>query len=234
MSAIRNHEEFLSDIQGRDWLSNEVLWKWFREEHSVSKHMLTLYSIVRGLDAKRVLEIGFGRSSLVLARATHENAGEFVCCDRGDFGDFFSDCEKRHTRCVNGSDAVWMDKEQIRKGFDFAFLDYFSAEHVSLFFCIRELRNCLRLMKTGGIICIHDVADPRYPVHRIWRYLRHDDALESVILPYNQGLAIIHKRKQRHGWISALRLSLLWCCYAVESLLYMFRRFLKRHYAAAP
>ena len=156
-SVIRNREEFLADIEGRDWLSDAVLWKWFREDHSVSKHMLTMYSIVRGLNAKRVLEIGFGRSSIVLARAAHENDGEFVCCDTSDCSDIFSESERRSTRVVVGhADAVWKDETLVRDGFDFAFLDHFSGEGISLFFAVREVRNCLRVLNVGGILCIHD------------------------------------------------------------------------------
>ena len=224
-AIIRNHEAFLADIQGRDWLSDDVLLKWFREEHSVSKHILTLYSIVRGLKARRVLEIGFGRSSIVLARAVHENDGELVCCDTSDSSDLFSESEKRNTRFICGrSDTIWQDERLRRNGLDFAFLDYFSGDQISLHFVITEVRHCLRLLRSGGVLCIHDVANPRYPVHRIERYLRRDDTVEWVTLPYNEGLAVIRKRKPRRGWVSAIRLRLFCWMSAGELLLRRLKR----------
>jgi predicted O-methyltransferase YrrM len=225
-ARIRDHEAFLADIQGRDWISDEVMWKWFRENHSVSKHMLILYSIVRGLNAKRVLEIGFGRSSLILARAAHENEGEFVCCDTSDCSDLLSESEKKITQFVCGtSDTIWKNKNPSR--FDFAFLDYFSGVGVSLPFVIREVRNCLQRLSVGGILCIHDVAQPQYPVHRIEHYLKLDDAVEWLVLPYHHGLAVIRKKKERPGWISALRLRLFWWMCVAKLFLRRLYRFLR-------
>ena len=194
--------------------------KWFREGHSVSKHMLTIYSIVRGLNAKRALEIGFGRSSIVLARAMHENDGEFICCDMGDCDDLFTESEKRNTRFICGnSDTVWKDANLCKDGFDFAFLDYFSGESISLYFVIKEVRNCLRRLRPGGILCIHDVANPQYPVHRIGPYLRRDSSVEWLTIPYGEGLAVIRKKKPHPGWLSTIRLNLLWGESIVELLL---------------
>ena len=219
-ATIRYHEAFLADIQDRDWISDAVLLKWFREDHSVSKHMLTLYSIVRGLKAKRMLEIGFGRSSLVLARAAHENDAALVCCDQGDCSYLFSASEKQNTRFVSGrSETIWKNKQLCQDGFDFAFLDYFGHEQISLYFVIKEVRNCISVLRTDGVLCIHDVANPKYPVHRIREYLRKDDTVEWITLPYGEGLAVIRKRKLHHGWLAAMRLKLFWWITGGEVLL---------------
>ncbi|OPZ74360.1 MAG: hypothetical protein BWY82_00739 [Verrucomicrobia bacterium ADurb.Bin474] len=198
LPRIRRHEEFESDIAGQSFIDNSTLFKWYTEDHSVSKHLLTMYSIVRGMNAKRILEIGFGRSSKVFARAAHENGGVFTCCDRSAFSYLFSREEQEVTHFVHGnSDKVWDSIREEKDLYDFAFLDHFSGEGISYRFCLREIITCMRKMKPGGIICIHDVSDKRYPLHHLAHKLERHPSINALILPYQQGLAILQKSGQR-------------------------------------
>ena len=67
------------------FLPDELLLKWFHDRYSSSKHLLTLFSVPIGLSAKTILEIGFGRSSFVLAKAAALNTARFISCDIRDF-----------------------------------------------------------------------------------------------------------------------------------------------------
>ena len=59
------HQELLDDLKTYEgFLPDALLMKWFNDKYSTSKHLLTLYSIVRGLNAKRVIEVGFGTAEL--------------------------------------------------------------------------------------------------------------------------------------------------------------------------
>ena len=71
-------------------LPDEVLMRWHAERYSTSKHLLTLYSLAHGLGARRIVEVGFGRSTFVLARAAHENGGTLESCDLQDFSALLS------------------------------------------------------------------------------------------------------------------------------------------------
>ena len=57
--------EIERDCSYQGLLPDETLMSWFRDSYSTSKHLLTLYSVATGLQARNILEIGFGRSSFV-------------------------------------------------------------------------------------------------------------------------------------------------------------------------
>ena len=124
-ATMHCQRELEADLSSRqDFLSDDILLRWFNDSYSTSRHLLILYSIARGLKAATILEIGFGRSSFVLARAAHENNGRFISCNERDFSYLLSEQEKAVTSFVHDkSDRLW---PTLRQGVDFAFLDYFS------------------------------------------------------------------------------------------------------------
>ena len=200
-------KELERDLGYDGLLPDSTLFKWFNDSYSTSKHFLTLYSIVRGLHAKTILEIGFGRSSFVLARAAHENGGRLLSCDRRNFSSLFSSKEEEVTEYIYGtSDEVW---KNIKDGIDFAFLDYFSDSSLSEDFCVSEIRQCLKHMKTNGVIAIHDVMVDKYPLKRAVEKLIKEDfevganIIEYTVLPFNYGLGLIrYKGPSKYGTLS--------------------------------
>ena len=190
---MHRHEDLLKDLNYEGLIPNEMMFSWFNDRFSTSKHLLTLYSITRGLNAKKVLEVGFGRSSFVLARAVHENGGKLITCDHRDFSYLLSKREKEvidYKRCL--SDKLWPEVEN--ESLDFAFLDYFSGEKVSKSFVEKEIELCLLKMKGNGVIAVHDVFDDRFKVGDV--LTKYSKKLIKPItysyLPYNYGLGIIH------------------------------------------
>lgn len=189
------HQELESDLGYAGLLPDRILLKWFNDAYSTSKHLLTLYSLARGLNAKIVVEIGFGRSSFVLARATAENAGRLYTCDVQDFSYLLSTQEKAVTEFSLGDSANFWTKDW-SAGIDLAFLDYFSAESVSLDFCLQEILRCLSFMKANGLVVLHDAMVEKYQLRQALRLLmeQQNGSLELVTLPYNYGLGIIRYR----------------------------------------
>lgn len=195
------HDELLNDLRqrGDQLLTWGLMRKWFVEDYSTSKHLLTLYSIARGLDAKVILEIGFGRSSFVLARAAREMGGKFITCDRRRFSELLSKTEKEATEyCLGLSKDLWEtglwlypDED---KGMDFVFLDYFSNENLPEEFCVQEINNCMKLMKENGVIAIHDTIVEKYSITKVMdnpdpgKFCRK---FEKMTLPFNYGLTLI-------------------------------------------
>jgi hypothetical protein len=196
---LHRHSELLDDI-GQGFINEETIKKWFNDYYSTSKHLYTLYSIVRGLNAKQVLEIGFGRSTFVLAKATYENGGMMTCCDLENYSDLLSTEESKIVDFKHGeSNLIWENEIC----YDFAFLDYFSNEKISVYTCYNEIRKCLKKMKTNGILAIHDTNVNKYSINRAIRLVKIFKNIEYATLPYNYGLCLIRfTGKSEYGTLS--------------------------------
>ena len=193
-ATMHRQEEIEIDLQNHNFITDELIFFWHKDTYSTSKHLLSLYSIVRGLQAKIILEIGFGRSSFVLARAAHENNGRLITCDNRDFRYLLSNDELTVTDYKLGSsELVWTDHDLKKTGIDFAFLDYFSSEEITENFVKNEIKHCLKLLKTNAVIVVHDVLVEKYAVGKVLRSLcRWNRNIEYSVLPYNYGLGVIH------------------------------------------
>jgi predicted O-methyltransferase YrrM len=193
-------KEIEKDTSYKGFLPDETLFKWFNDSYSSSKHLLTLFSLAIGTNAKTLVEIGFGRSTFVLAKAAHINQARFITCDIRDFSYLLNKKEKEITEFVHGkSDKVWPLVE--KEGIDFAFLDYFSSESWNSDFVKREIKKCFSLLKENGIICIHDTLVDKYALKDVFNSLKTkrfgmvNKDLEVLSLPYNYGLGIIRRLK---------------------------------------
>jgi hypothetical protein len=194
--TMHAHEE-LQDLWGEDLISNSTLFRWYQDRYSTSKHLLTLYSYVRGAGAKNVIEIGFGRSSFVLARATAENGGKFTTVDKRNFDYLFSDQEKISSHLMVGySDLLWADLKMTGKKMDFAFLDYFSDSKCSADFCRKEIGECVQFLSEGGAFAIHDTIEKDYPISGLVHEIAEQFQCEVLTFPYNYGLSIFRKKDQ--------------------------------------
>ena len=200
-ATMHQHDELVEDLTYQGVLPDETLFKWFNDRYSTSKHLLTLYSIARGMNAKTIVEVGFGRSSFVLAKAAKENGGTFYSCDSRDFSYLLTDEEKSVTTSVNGySSELW--PKLSKTGIDFAFLDYFSSEETSKAFVFNEFYRCFDLLKENGIVCLHDTIVNKYRLSEFVEELKtrrfgivHNKELEIVNLPFSYGLGIVRRLK---------------------------------------
>ena len=202
-AIMHRQEELEYDLmkgRGLDgFLSLSMIQKWFDDRYSTSKHLFLLYSLVRGLNAKHILEIGFGRSSFVLMKAVHETGGQFIVCDKKGLGKnegfqyLLSKQERGVIIYLHGkSPLAWEYLSESRGGLDFAFLDYFGDKNLNIEFCIKEIEYCLSFMKKNGIIAIHDTFVDEYGVKDILGNLSDKD-YKYITLPYCYGLTLIRK-----------------------------------------
>ena len=126
-ATMHCQRELEEDLWGKEWLDDETMSRWYWDSYSTSKHLFNLHSWVIGLKPKLVAEIGFGRSSFVLMRASHQVGGRFISVDKRDFSYLCSEAEKKSTKFLIGySDLLWDYLQQTNQRFDFLFLDYFS------------------------------------------------------------------------------------------------------------
>lgn len=174
-------------------LPDETLMRWHGERYSTSKQLLTLYSLAHGLAAKRIVEVGFGRSTFVLARAAHENSGVLESCDVEDYSALLSPTERSVVRLHHGtSESFW---PLVEAGVDFAFLDHFSSEDQPPAWIVGELEQCIAKLAPHGMVAIHDGFVARYRLREVLAALRRSVGLdfEVVTLPFNYGLTLLRR-----------------------------------------
>ena len=189
------HTELVEDVKSGN-ISDSIMLKWFNDRYSTSKHLLSLYSIIRGLDAKNILEIGFGRSTFVILKATIENNAFLTSCDMENFSYLLPDDQKKYFQfCHSQSNEIWRND----KIYDFAFLDYFSSSSLTTIFCYKEIKHCIRKMKQNGIIAIHDTYDNKYAIKKALALIKLTSNIEYVSLPYNYGLGLIRIKGNKHN-----------------------------------
>lgn len=183
------HAELLRDLEGHTFLSDRTMVRWANEGYSTSRHLLTLYSIARGLSTTRIVEVGVGRSTFVLARAAHENGGTLETCDTSDFRTLLSDDERAVSRYhVGTSESFW---PTVEAGVGFAFLDYFSSRRLRVSYIVDQIDLCLSRMLTDGVVAVHDALVPEYRLGRALRALARRPDVELLTLPYCYGLGLI-------------------------------------------
>jgi len=167
--------------------------------YSTSAHLCALVDICFGLGAKRVGEIGFGRSSFILGHVARLNGGNFVACDRYDY---------RYMLDVAGID--WVDYiigdanafYSRVKTVDFLFLDYMSTRKKSTASCYKDLKWAVKMLPTNGIVAVHDAYCPKYNVAAALDMVKDKfgKGVEVLTLPYGNGLGIIRRcSKSPHG-----------------------------------
>lgn len=156
------------------------------------KHYLTLYSIVLGMDAKKVLELGSGVSSPVILEALQKTGGTLTTCDPRDMegiglDDNFRESHKNWEYIQDYSQNV-IDK--LEGPFDIVLHDG-SHEGKVLF---KDLRKIIPKVKKGGIILVHDTNHPKLKnilLATRLAFLGHRH--KKLTLPYGFGLTIIIK-----------------------------------------
>jgi hypothetical protein len=89
------------------------------------------------------------------------------------------------------------------KGLDFLFLDYMSSTKMSAHDCYKDLKKALKIMKTNGIIAVHDTLSDRYNAKAGLELLKKKyPKLEVLTMPYGWGLGLIRNTmKSKHGKI---------------------------------
>jgi hypothetical protein len=144
--SIHYLDELKKDLKQYNFYDDALMFKWAQDQYSTSKHLLTLYSIAHGLCAKRIVEIGFGRSSYVLAKAAYENSGIVYGCDNRSFGHLIpKNMVPSYKFTQLKSNEFWNRLDEEKIGVDMAFLDYFSVPSLDEAIILNEICTMLSL-----------------------------------------------------------------------------------------
>lgn len=173
-----------------------IMFGWHNGRYSTSKHLLTLYSLAKGLKAKNILEVGFGRSTFILALAASENGGRLTTCDRYDYSELINGkMADITTRVVGDAKKVMRDTDE---KYDLIFLDYLSSRERSSASSVKAIRRALKILNDDGVVCVHDTAEDYYFVWEAIAELEKDKKLNVFTMPYNYGMTLIQRAGQKH------------------------------------
>jgi len=172
---------------------------------STSKHLLTLYSLAVGLNARSIVDLGIGSTTRALRAAALKTGGIVMSCDCDieRFSSLLSQ-QDEHWRLSLGPSEVFL--KSLQEPIDFvvhdAAHDYFQVQ--------LDLALILSKMKRFGLICVHDTQ--QIDLHSDMLAAIRDATKEYEVsitnLPFNCGLAIIRLENADHTAITPTGLPL--------------------------
>jgi predicted O-methyltransferase YrrM len=162
------------------------------DQSGFSRHYLTLYSMVLGLEAKRVFEFGAGFSTPTFLAALEKTGGHLTTCDVRALSDTGNDVSMLETHKARWTylqgDSREKVKEVQKEIFDLVLHDGSHEWRVVW----RDLVAILPRIKQNGLLLIHDTE--HVPTYRLklavflaLLFVPH----EKVTLPYGYGLTIV-------------------------------------------
>lgn len=155
-----------------------------------SRHYLTLYSLVLGLEAKKVFEFGSGFSSKTILEALKKTGGELITNDMRSItetGNSEQDLKENPNWKYLQGKSLDVLKNEKTTGFDLVLHD--GSHNVGVVY--KDLRKIIPRVKKNGLILVHDTFCKGFHLDLSIRlallFVRH----EKVTLPYGYGLTII-------------------------------------------
>ena len=170
----------------------EEIWEEFHRDGSITKHLLTIYSLAVGINAKRIVDIGIGSTTKALRMAARETGGVVFSCDAD---------KKRFSGLLEQQRDNWkLDlcaSESFLKKID-APIDFVMHDGAHDYLQVKlDLDLILPKMKTFGLICIHDSQQSTSAddVLSAIRDVTTNWEISLTTLPYCNGLSIIRVEK---------------------------------------
>lgn len=167
----------------------------FRESKSFSKHLLTIYSLAVGVNAKKIVEMGIGTTTRALRFAAQTTGGTCYSCD--------VDAE-RFTPLLSQQDNHWKlfigASEKFLAQLDGPY-DFFMHDAAHDYYQVKmDLEAIIPKMKRFGIICVHDTqqTELRQEMLAAIKDVLRGRAVSMVNLPFSSGLAIIRVEESTH------------------------------------
>ena len=173
----------------------ELLEEYEREHDSISKHLLTIYSIIVGLNAQRVVEIGVGGTTRTIRAALARTGGELYSCDvdRARWESIVRD--NRDPRFQLRLEDSRRFIPSLHGPFDFVLHD---GAH-DFWQVAWDLEHLWPLVRQFGIIGVHDTQHNRLG-HDMQRALTkgfRGCAVSWTHLPYSYGLTIVRIEREQ-------------------------------------
>lgn len=158
----------------------------------ISDHLLVLYSLVVGSEAKTILEIGVGQSTYILTAAANKSEGQLYSIDLKwgahlrlfPEGDGVLEKEPRHHFIESNSLDVKWDKP-----IDFFFLDSGHTYDLTL----AELKKYMPYVRKGGFVGVHDTREEWVDCRRALFDFIKDKPLERKEFTNQNGFTILRK-----------------------------------------
>jgi hypothetical protein len=178
-----------------DPYTEEELFREFHRTDSFSKHLLTVYSLAIGLNAKTILDLGIGSTTKALRLAAAKTGGTVFSCDmdKARYG-YLSEYENEHWKMFFGASEAFL--KQVEAPIDFAMHD---AAH-DYYQVKLDLELLLPKMRTFGVICLHDTQQTELG-HEMLRAIKSatvDWEISITNLPFGCGLAILRVERGLH------------------------------------
>lgn len=164
--------------------------------YGFGKHYLLLYSIVRGLRAKKCFEFGIGISTKIIQHALRATGGCLTSCavhspEESGITKYDIMEWRDQWRFIRGRSEEILKKSQVPDGLDFVLHDGSHQYKVLR----QDLRKVMPKMKQNGIILVHDVCHEYEEMLSVLSHFVKKYNCEKVVLPYGYGLAILRVTK---------------------------------------
>lgn len=165
------------------------LWNTFHQASgSINKHLLTIYSLAVGLNAKRVLDLGIGSTTRTLRAATKITGGKVFSCDFDEerFSHLLAEVTDNWELHLSNSTEFLL---KMTPPFDLAIHD---AAH-DYGQVRKDLELILPMMRQFSLVCVHDT---QHEIRGKEMVLAIKDATRNhevsvVHLPFQYGLTIL-------------------------------------------
>jgi predicted O-methyltransferase YrrM len=173
---------------------SELLEAFVNPDLATSKHLLILYSLVVGLGAKQVLDLGIGTTTRALRAAALKTGAVVFSCDRDPRFTTMSSLQDDHWKLLLGPSETSL--KSLPGPFDFvmhdAAHDYFQVK--------LDLQLILPKVKKFGMICVHDTqqTDLSSDMLAAIRDAVVGHKVSLTTLPFNAGLTIIRIEDSSH------------------------------------
>lgn len=175
--------------------SEQSIFSDFNQDKSFSKHLLTIYSIAVGLNAKKIVDLGIGTTTRALRMAAARTGGVVYSCDVdvARFSELMAQ-QDAHWKFFIGASEKFLD--QLEGPLDFvmhdAAHDYYQVK--------MDIERILPKMKRFGIICVHDTQqiDLSQEMLAALKDGLRGQPISITNLPYSSGLAIIRVEESAH------------------------------------
>ena len=163
-----------------------------------------LFSLIKSINAKKILEVGMftGYSALNMAEILPEN-GELHTCEIMDrhiktANKFFNRSKHGTKIFIHKGDACKTLEQFEAKSFDFIFIDADKNNYINYY------KKCIHLLKPGGIIVLDNMFwggsvlkpndEQSITLNNLANIINEDERIINIMLPVRDGLMVCLKK----------------------------------------
>lgn len=175
-----------------DWLDRNISLHSNIKRKGFDRHLIGLFSIAIGMEAKNIIEFGAGESTRVLLDALEINNGKYLYTNdirslsdiEASVGNLISPnlryYQKDHKEFIE-------DINDIGILFDLCLHDG-SHEKDDLFY---DLTHIISFMKKNSLVLVHDTLHPQFGLEKVVVEAFQNTKHQLLTLPYGFGLTIV-------------------------------------------